>query len=212
MALDEKATAQLDSIKELKDGLGRFERDCSASRAKETVMLADLATIVNSAQETTAINHGLNLVGMRHADRQSRQILTKLEDIKSTVDRLGRLNQRDQERVLEPADPTCRPIMNYTTPDSCQTAIEEAVEHICKLIYLVTAGMHALIKRIVLLYPSLKLLLQICYASVPRGPTRLLEENIQFTDALGRSISLDYTVFKSWRVRRHVYIVSGYGS
>lgn len=172
-------------------------------------MLANLATVTNSIQETTTIDHNLTLMGIGHADRQSRQIMKKLEDVKSAVDLLGQLNQQNQTQALESADSTCCSIQKYSDPDSCQMAILEAAEHICQLLYLIGVGMHALIRRILLLYPSLNMLLQICYASVPRGPTRLLDGNIQFTDALGRSISLDYTIFKSWRVRGTLCIPFG---
>jgi len=208
MAMEDKATEQLESIKELKHGLASFEKNLAASRAEEKAMLANLATINNSIQETTAAGHNLTVMQIRDESQQSRQIVRKLEDVKSSVNLLGQLYQEQQHRALEPASPDCRSIQKYSPPESCQVAIEEAIGHICQLFYLIGVGMHALIRRIVLLYPSLKIFLQICCATIARGPTRLLEENIHFTDALGRSISLDHAIFKSWPVRKTLHIPS----
>jgi hypothetical protein len=124
------------------------------------------------------------------------------QDVKYAADMLGNMMQENRLVQHKTTGPGRRVTPCYSSLECPpQTAVAEAAEHLIQLLYLVAIGTRELLKMMILLYPRLVLLFRICYVMIPRSPTRLLEENIQFRDALGRTTSLEYTIFKSWNVR-----------
>ncbi|KAI9802582.1 MAG: hypothetical protein M1833_001655 [Piccolia ochrophora] len=143
----------------------------------------------------------------RHATQNAIAQAQCILQVKEEVQDMHRILQANsaQLHVLEATSATssyasCTLLLTPKTIDVFLKGLRQTTRVLFRSLNAVAVTLCLFLAEILQLFPQLRGLLVALQRSLPWGPSRLLEDNILFEDALGRSYSLQFSQFCHWEV------------